>query len=333
MRVLAADIGGTSARLALIEVGDGPMVMRDEQIYPSGSHAGLEEIVDTFTVNHPLGFEAAAFGIAGPIQDGRVETSNLPWVIDARALARQLRLPKVGLLNDLAATAYGIGELPETEFLVLNPGEPVHGANAAVLSAGTGLGEAGLLWDGTRHHPVASEGGHADFAPRNELEIGLLIYLTGRYRRVSYERVLSGPGLVNIYEYLRDSGRGTEQSFVVERMREHGAAAAISATALEARCGLCEQALSMFVSCYGAEAGNLGLRYLAHHGVYLGGGIAPKIARALTGPAFMTAFSSKGRLSPLVAAMPVRVILNEKVGLLGAARYAVQTKMGPSSTC
>jgi len=323
MRVLAADIGGTSARLALIEVGNGPMVIRDEQTYPSGAHAGLEEIVSAFIANHPTGFEASAFGIAGPIQDGRVETSNLPWVIDARALARQLGLPKVGLLNDLTATAHGIGELPETDFLVLNPGVPVHGGNAAVLAAGTGLGEAGLLWDGVRHQPIPSEGGHADFAPRNELEIGLLIYLIGRYRRVSYERVLSGPGLVNIYEYLRDSGRGKEQAFVRERMREHGAAAAISETALEARCGLCEQALSMFVGCYGAEAGNLGLRYLAHHGIYLAGGIAPKIVPALIGPAFMTAFTTKGRLSPLVASMPVRVILNEKVGLLGAARFAV----------
>jgi glucokinase len=322
MRVLAADIGGTSARLALIEVGDGPMAIRDEQTYPSGKHAGLEEIVAAFTANHPSGFEASAFGIAGPIQDGRVASTNLPWVIDSRALARQLGLRHVGLLNDLAATAHGIGEIPESEFLVLNAGAPVRGSNAAVLSAGTGLGEAGLLWNGTRHQPVASEGGHADFAPRNELEIGLLIYLTARYGRVSYERVLSGPGLVNIYEYLRDSGRGAEQPFVLERMREHGAAAAISETALQARCGLCEQALEIFVSCYGAEAGNLGLRYLAHHGVYLGGGIAPKIAPALTGPHFMAAFTAKGRLSPLVAAMPVRVILNEKVGLLGAARFA-----------
>lgn len=322
MRVLAADIGGTSARLALIEVGDGPMVIRDEQTYPSGKHAGLAEIIDLFTANHPAGFEASAFGIAGPIQNGRVESTNLPWVIDARALARQLRLPHVGLINDLAATAHGIGELPEREFLVLNAGTPVHDGNAAVIAAGTGLGESGLLWDGTRHQPIASEGGHADFAPRNELEIELLIYLTARYHRVSYERVLSGPGLVNIYEYLRDSGRGKEQPFVVERMRAHGAAAAISETALEARCGLCELALEMFVSCYGAEAGNLGLRYLAHHGVYLAGGIAPKIAPALQRPGFMAAFTTKGRLSPVVASMPVRVVLNEKVGLLGAARYA-----------
>jgi glucokinase len=299
------------------------MVIRDEQTYPSSRHAGLAEIVDAFRANHPSGFEASAFGIAGPIQNGRVESTNLPWVIDSRALASQLGLRHVGLLNDLAATAHGIGELPATEFLELNSGVPVHGGNAAVLSAGTGLGEAGLLWNGTRHQPVASEGGHADFAPRNEREIGLLIYLTARYGRVSYERVLSGPGLVNTYEFLRDSGRGKEQAFVVERMREHGAAAAISETALLGRCGLCEEALEMFVSCYGAEAGNLGLRYLAHHGVYLGGGIAPKIAAALIGPTFMTAFTAKGRLSPLVAAMPVRVILNEKVGLLGAARFAV----------
>lgn len=331
MRVLAADIGGTSARLALIEVGTGPMVVRDEQTFPSAAHTGLESVLTAFTAGHPLGFEAAAFGIAGPVKDGRVQASNLPWAVDAQALAKQLRLPEVGLLNDLAATAHGIGELAEEDLMVLNPGVPIPGGNAAVIAAGTGLGESGLLWDGVRHQPIASEGGHADFAPRNELEIGLLIYLTARYRRVSYERVVSGPGLVNIYEYLRDSGRGTEQAFVVERMREHGAAAAISRTALEARCGLCEQALNLFVTCYGAEAGNLGLRYLAHHGVYLAGGIAPRIAPALTGPTFMTAFTAKGRLSPLVAAMPVRVILNEKVGLLGAARYAVaQTQMGLS---
>ncbi len=323
MRVLAADIGGTSARLALIEVGDGPMAVRDEQTFASGAHAGLETILDAFTATHRMGFEAAAFGVAGPVKDGMVQTSNLPWVIDSRALAAQLRLPRVGLLNDLEATAHGIGELADADFLVLNPGVPVPGGNAAVIAAGTGLGESGLLWNGTRHQPIASEGGHADFAPRNELEIALLVYLTARFRRVSYERVLSGPGLVNIYEFLRDTGRGKEQPGVVDRMRDHGAAAAISAAALEGGCGLCVQALDLFVGCYGAEAGNLALRYLAHHGVYIAGGIAPKIAPALTGPAFMTAFSAKGRLSPIVAAMPVRVVLNERVGLLGAARFAL----------
>ncbi len=322
MRVLAADIGGTSARLALIEVGQGPMVVLAEQTFSSRAYPDFDSTLTAFTASLPLDFSAATFGIAGPVYQGRVEASNLPWVIDARALAGQLGLRQVSLLNDLAATAHGIGELAEEDQLVLNPGTPMTSGNAAIIAAGTGLGEVGLLWDGSRRQPIASEGGHADFAPRNELEIGLLVHLTHRFGRVSYERVLSGPGLVNIYQYLRDSGRGKEQPFVAERMRELGAAAAISEIALTAKCGLCEQALSILVACYGAEAGNLGLRYLAHHGVYLGGGIAPKIIPALTGPTFMSAFSAKGRLSPLVSAMPVRVILNERVGLLGAARHA-----------
>ena len=331
MRVLAADIGGTSARFALIEVGDGAMVVQVEQTFASGAHGGLAMILAAFTASYPLGFSAASFGIAGPVQDGRVETSNLPWVIDARALAKQLGLREVTLLNDLTATAHGIGELAEADQLILNPGTPVPGGNAAVIAAGTGLGEVGLLWDGARHQPIPSEGGHADFAPRNELEIDLLKHLIRRFGRVSYERVLSGPGLVNIYEYLRDSGRGTAQPFMAERMRELGAAAAISEAALGGRCGLCEQALGLFVSCYGAEAGNLALRYLAHHGVDLGGGIAPKVAPAFTGPGFMNAFTAKGRLSPLVAAMPVRLILNERVGLFGAARYAASRQLGQTA--
>ena len=322
MLVLAGDIGGTSARIALIDVGAGLLTMRAEQDYPSAEHVGLETILADFAHTHPLEYSAATFGVAGPVQDGRVQASNLPWTIDARALARQLGLPRVGLINDLTATALGIAELGERDLHVLNAGAPVAASNAAVLAAGTGLGEVGLFWDGVRHQPVASEGGHADFAPRTELEIALLVHLTERYGRVSYERVLSGPGLVNIYEFLRDSGRRWDHPLVAERMKEIGAAPAITEAALAHTCELCEQTLALFVSSYGAEAGNLALRYLAGHGVYLAGGIAPRILPALQRPEFLQAFTAKGRLSPLVAAMPVRVVLNERVGLLGAARHA-----------
>lgn len=325
MLVLAGDIGGTSARIALIDVGAGPLTVRAEKDYPSAEHVGLEAVLADFAHTHPLQYSAATFGVAGPVQDGRVQASNLPWMIDARVLARQLGLPRVGLINDLTATALGIAELSERDLHVLNAGEPVAAGNAAVLAAGTGLGEVGLFWDGARHQPVASEGGHADFAPRTELEIGLLAYLIERYGRVSYERVLSGPGLVNIYEFLRDRGRRSDHPLVAERMEEIGAAPAITEAALANTCELCEQALALFVSCYGAEAGNLALRFLARHGVYLAGGIAPRILPALQRPEFLQAFTAKGRLSPLVAEMPVRVILNERVGLLGAARHAARS--------
>jgi glucokinase len=320
--ILAGDIGGTTTRLAAFELAHGTLLVVAEKDYPSREHGGLGDIVEHFVAAHALRPACACFGIAGPVRDARVKTPNLPWVIEASALARQLGLAAVSLINDLEANAWGIGALGPDDVRILNTGAPAALGNAGVIAAGTGLGQAGLFWDGERHRPFSCEGGHADFAPRNALEAELLRHLTGRFGHVSYERVLSGPGLGHIYEFLRDTGRGAETPAVVEAMRDQDIAAVIARAALERRCGLCVDALELFVSIYGAEAGNVGLKFMAVAGVYVGGGIAPKIVGKLQEGAFMRAFVAKGRMQPLLESMPVRVILNPKTALLGAARYA-----------
>jgi glucokinase len=320
--ILAGDIGGTSTRLAVFEVRNNALRTVVERTYPSREHAGLREIVSRFVAEHRPDIEHASFGIAGPVVVGRVKTPNLPWVIDAQDLADELGLAAIGLLNDLEANAYGVAALAASDLVTLNAGAPGAAGNAAVIAAGTGLGEAGLYWDGKRHRPFAAEGGHADFAPRNALEIELLRYLLQTHEHVSYERVLSGPGLHNIYKFLRDTGNAKERAAVVEDMRSRDPSAVISKAALEGSCELCVRALNLFVAIYGAAAGNLALKIMASAGVYIGGGIAPKIVAKLKGPAFMDAFTAKGRLKPVCESIPVRVILNPKTALLGTARYA-----------
>ena len=320
--ILAGDIGGTSTRLAVFDVVDRRQRLVVEGSFSSAQYNGLGEIVEQFVAEHALGVDFACFGIAGPVRDGRVATSNLPWVIDAASLARRIGIDSVTLLNDLEANAWGIAQLGADDVVSLNAGAPGARGNAAVIAAGTGLGEAGLYFDGERHWPFAGEGGHVDFAPRDPAEIELLQYLARKFGRVSYERVLSGPGLRNIYEFLRDSGRGVETPAIVAGMRDQDAAAVITVAALADRCALCSATLDLFVSIYGAEAGNVGLKFMAVAGVYVGGGIAPKIASKLQNGAFQRAFVTKGRMRPLLAAMPVRLILNPKTALLGAARYA-----------
>jgi glucokinase len=320
--ILAGDIGGTSTRLAVFEVRNNALRTVVERTYPSREHAGLREIVSRFVAEHRPDIEQASFGIAGPVIDGRVKTPNLPWVIDAQDLADELGLSATGLLNDLEANAYGVAALAASDLVPLNAGSPGATGNAAVIAAGTGLGEAGLYWDGKRHRPFAAEGGHADFAPRNALEIELLRYLLQTHEHVSYERVLSGPGLHNIYRFLRDTDNAKECAAVVEDMRSGDPSAVISKAGLEGSCELCVRTLDLFVAIYGAAAGNLALKIMARAGVYIGGGIAPKIVAKLKGPAFMEAFTAKGRLKPVCESIPVRVILNPKTALLGTARHA-----------
>ena len=320
--ILAGDIGATSSRLALYEAADGRLALRAEETSPSRAHAGLEPIAAAFVERAGLRPDLACLGVPGPVQGGRAEPVNLPWVVDGASLARQLGVSTVHLLNDLEAAAWGVPLLGPGDLLVLNEGAPGARGNAAVIAAGTGLGQAGLYWDGAMHRPFATEGGHVDFAPRNALEAELLHYLLARFPRVSYERVLSGPGLCHIYAFLRDSGRGRECASVVRAMERGDPAAAIAEAALDGSCALCGQALDLFVSLYGAQAGNLALALLATGGVYVGGGIAPKIRARLTGPAFMAAFTAKGRFADELRAVPVRVILDPRVALRGAARYA-----------
>ena len=261
-------------------------------------------------------------GIAGPVRRGEAQLTNLSWKVNARDLARSLSLTQAWLINDLEANAHGIAALAPADFIELNRGEEGAAGNLAIISAGTGLGEAGLLWDGNRHLVMASEGGHADFAPRTDLDVELLRFLRGRLGQVSWENVLSGPGTVHIYEFLRDTGRGQEPAWLAEEFRQTDPAKAITKAALAGKSALCTQTLNLFVEYFGAEAGNLGLKMLATGGVYIGGGIAPKIVALLKDGAFLKAFIGQGRMKDLLATMPVRVIMNDKTALMGAARYA-----------
>ena len=265
---------------------------------------------------------SACFGIAGPVRNGVSKTPNLAWVVDCHRVAARIGLPQVSLINDLEANAWGIGLLPPSDLVTLNEGALGATGNCDLISAGTGLGEAGLLAEGMSYRPFASEGGHGDFAPRNELEMDLLRYLLGSWSRVSYERVLSGPGLFNIYKFLRDTKRAPEPAWLAERIAKENPSAVIGETAQAATAEICVQALDIFASLYGAEAGNLALKIMATGGMYLGGGIAPKIVGKLKDGTFMKAFVDKGRLNGLLEAIPVQVIMNDKTALLGAARVA-----------
>ncbi len=321
--ILAGDIGGTSTRLALFDASAGGLALGAVEQYASREHANLETIVGRFRAGHGTPIDDACFGVPGPVAGGRVETPNLPWVVDGAVLARELGLAHVDLINDLQANAHGIFQLGATDLVALNAGAAGAAGNVAVISAGTGLGEAGMYWDGRHHHPFACEGGHADFAPHTDIEVALLLHLRQKLGgHVSWERVVSGPGLLNIYAFLRDTGRGTEPAWLRDAIAHGDPPAVISQTGLDGKSDLCARALDLFASAYGAEAGNFALKIMATGGVYLGGGIAPKVLTKLDPAGFTKSFAAKGRLQDLLERIPVRVITNEHTALLGAARYA-----------
>ena len=250
---------------------------------------------------------------------------NLGWAVDASSLAHEIGIERAGLINDLEANAYGIAALDASDLSVINPGAADAIGNAAVISAGTGLGEAGLYWDGKILRPFACEGGHADFAPTDPLQTQMLAWLQKQYTHVSWERVLSGNGLFNIYRFLRDTGRGEEPAWLAEELKNEDPPPVITRVALEKRSPLCEMALDLIIVLLGAEAANLALKIMATGGVYLGGGIVPSILSKLKEPAFMRAFTNKGRMSDMLSAVPVKAILNDGAALLGAARCAALT--------
>ncbi|HLW86133.1 MAG TPA: glucokinase [Candidatus Sulfotelmatobacter sp.] len=326
--ILAGDIGGTNARLAYFQPQNGHLHLISERVFPSREHHEFGEIVEEFLEGSGTRPDVACFGIAGPVRNGRVETSNLPWIIEQSRLAKQIHLPATLLINDLEASAWGVGALSAGDLVALNRVSGKTIGNQAVIAPGTGLGEAGLFWDGSRHHVFACEGGHTDFAPQGDLQIELLKFLQRRFGHVSYERILSGPGLVNVYEFLRESGCAKETPELAAEISRGDGAAAISRAALFAKNALAEKALDVWIAVYGAEAGNLALKAMATGGIFLAGGISPKVLAKLTGPIFMQAFIDKGRLRPLVEAIPVQVVTNDKAGLLGAARCAAARGKG-----
>lgn len=322
--ILAGDIGGTKTNIAVFSLDDGSLVQHAKKSYPSKKYPSLESVLEDFVATNPAPFSAACFGVAGPVVDDAVKTPNLPWFIERAALSRCLGIGSVMLLNDLEATGYGAATLGAAEFKTLNAGIAVPGATRALIAAGTGLGEA-ILYPvdpaADRYRVLASEGGHADYAPRGAIEIELLRHLTARFGHVSYERVISGPGLLNIYDFLKDSGRYAEPEWLKERFTAGDQSAAISEVALAGGAEICVKALDLFVSAYGAEAGNLALRAKALGCVYVGGGIAPKILDKLADGAFLQAFLDKGRYEEFLRRIPVRVILNQDTALRGAAAY------------
>lgn len=320
MRVLVGDIGGTKTALGLAKThGEGVELVETRQ-YPSADFSSLDAIVRRYLDDIGMTCRFAAFAIAGPVRDRRSQATNLPWTLDADAMEQSLGFAGVAMLNDLEATAWGLAALAPGDLAEIYPGESVAG-NACVVAAGTGLGEAGLYWDGLRHHPFATEGGHADFAPTDELECALLAFLQKRFGRVSWERAVSGLGIRNLYDFMLEHTAGEAPDWLRTAFADGDAAAAVATGAADERCPVCARTMDLFFRLYGREAGNMALKQMALGGVFLGGGIAPKNLDALRRSAFLDGFFDKGRLEPLMRAMPVRVIVQPNAPLIGAARF------------
>ncbi len=325
--ILAGEIGATRTRLAAFQKEGSRLQLVVEKSYLSQEHGSLSEIIAAFIKAEGIAAHSACFGVAGPVRRGRSKISNLPWVIDARDLAKQLQLDAVGMINDLEAYAYGIDGLDSKDFVTLNEGSEDAEGNRAVISARTGLGVAGLYWDGFRHHPFACEGGHSDFAPRNTLEMELLAYLQKKYGRISCERLLSGPGIKNIYDFLRDTQKAEEPQWLKDQIAAAtDAPALISQLAQEGKAAICDRAMTIFVSIYGAETGNVALNFLSTGGIFIGGSVAAKNVSKMKDPIFMESFLDKGRMVDLLKEIPVTIVLNDDSGLIGAARYTLIQK-------
>ena len=325
--LLAGDIGGTKTNLGIFSNEQGPRKPHIEATFPSNQYDSLEALVGEFLGQATVDVDRASFGVAGPVVGGRATITNLSWVIDETQLKTTLKLDSVAVLNDLEAIAYGVPLLDPDDLHMLNEGSATPGGTIAVIAPGTGLGEAFLTWDRSRYRAHASEGGHADFAPADSLQIDLLRYLQERWEHVSYERVCSGLGLPNIYAFLKGCGHGEEPEWLASQLATADDPTPVIVNAAlnaEVPCDLCTATLSVFVSVLGAEAGNLALKVLATGGVYLGGGIPPRILPALEEGRFMKAFTRKGRLSQLLTGMPVHVILHPKIALLGAAFHGLE---------
>ena len=325
--ILAGDIGGTRTRIAAFEIEGSKLKCVVEKTYPSQEHTGLAELIAEFVKSEGIPVHSACFGVAGPVRGGRSKISNLPWTIDARELAQQLRLESVGLINDLEAYAYGVDALESKDLVTLREGSENAEGNRAVISARTGLGVAGLYWDGFRHHPFACEGGHMDFGPRNDLEVELFRYVLQKHGHVSSERILSGPGIKTIYDFLHDTKKAEEPAWLKEQMaKTHDAPALISKTSQENKAPICDQTMSIFVSIYGAKAGDYALNFMSTGGIFVCGIIAAKNLAKMKEPAFMESFLNKGRMRSLLEDMPVKIVLNDDCGLMGAARYTLVQK-------
>lgn len=327
--LLAGDIGGTKTHLAIFSSRDELRKPVLDATFPSAQFRSLEDLVRAFLAkaDDHITIERASFGVAGPILKHQARITNLPWVMDEQQLEKSLNIPSVSLLNDLDAMAHAIPFLDASELYTLNAGQPKSGETLALIAPGTGLGEAFLTWDGNHFRAHPSEGGHVEFGPTNDVEIQLLLFLLKRFQHVSYEHLCSGIGLPNIYEYLRDRSPDKEPArFSQQRNATNDLTPLIidAATKQGGDCPLCVDALNMFVSILGAEAGNLALKVMATGGVYIGGGIPPRILPQLERGSFIQAFRSKGRLSSVLADVPIYVVMNTNLALLGAAYHGFE---------
>ncbi|MGD0445890.1 MAG: glucokinase [Edaphobacter sp.] len=324
--ILAGDVGGTKVHLALYSFANGRLQAIRDQKFPAHNFGSLDAVVDAFLsagTEKKEEIVGACFGCPGPVRDGRLKLTNLPWTLDTRDLEKSLTIPNISLINDLEANGYGIPELAPESIYSLHDGDPEATGHAGLIAAGTGLGEALLIWNGKKHRPIPSEGGHSDFAARSNREIALLEYLRSTLKgRVSWERVVSGLGIKNVYAFLRDVEKINEPGWLHDRMLTEDPNAVIAQCAEDGSSSICFETMKIFTGAYGAEAGNIALRVLATGGIYLGGGIAPKILQTLRNGTFLQAFLDKGRMSPLLQSIPVRVILDDTCALLGAAAYA-----------
>lgn len=324
--ILAGDIGGTKTNLALYSQGKTRPVAQVIESYSSRNALDLESIVEQFLKKHPASITEACFAIAGPVIDGRCKTTNLPWDISERQIKRRFGW-NVRLINDLAATALGIPLLYSRELYPLNKARPRKGGNIALAAPGTGLGTSVLVWHDGKYIPIPSEGGHVDFAPTDEAQVLLWRYMCKHYGRVSIERIVSGSGLLNIFSYLKETGRDQVPRWLARDIERMDPARAITEAAIQKKDPLCVKVLSMFTSILGSIAGNLALTVLATGGVYLGGGIPPKILPALADGGFMNAFANKGRFKDLLEKISVKVILNDRAAILGAARCVLEEEL------
>jgi glucokinase len=325
--ILAGDVGGTKVHLALYNFEAGRLKSVRDEKFPAPEFACLDDVVKKFLADgadtQQKEIVAACFGCPGPVRDGRLKLTNLPWTLDVRDLQPSLGIEHIFLINDLEANGYGIPELAPESIFSLHAGDAAAMGHRGLIAAGTGLGEALLIWDGKTHRPIPSEGGHCDFAARTDREIALLQYLRKTLNgRVSWERVVSGLGIKNVYAYLRDAEKIEEPQWLRERMAAEDPNAVIGQCAEDGSSPLCFETMQTFAAAYGAEAGNIALKVLAVGGMYLGGGIAPKSLKTLGAGGFMQAFLDKGRLSPLLETVPVRIILDDTCALLGAAAFA-----------
>lgn len=322
--ILAGDVGGTHARLALFEASGGKPKALTETVFPSPEYGGLEAVVQAFLDETGKTVDVACIAIACPVEEGVCHMPNLGWRIEVDGLGERIGIAQAKLINDFEAVGHGLSELDSEDLRTLQEGVPDERGPIALIGAGTGLGQGYLVWDGGKYAVHASEGGHADFAPANAMQWGILQYLQARYGHVSWERVVSGHGLVDAYDFLRDSRYASERDDVRHQLlsEKKDAAEVISDRALAGDDPLCTKAMEIFLQAYGAQAGNLALTFRATGGVFVAGGIAPKVLEKLEEGPFLRAFHSKGRLTELMHEIPVRVVLNEKVGLLGAASIA-----------